>query len=107
MGIFYLTESELEKDMEDFRQGNVEPGRVIRCIDDHFSSDSSLPFDPEELNLPETDRLYTIRDVVDTGYGVGIRLKEVKNKKYYFSNINQYEEPVFGLERFEPHYEVS
>ncbi len=106
MGIFYMSESELERDKDNFRRGNIEPGRRIRCIDDHFQSDRSLPFDPEDINLPEKDSLYTVREVVDTGHGVGIRLEEVKNKEYFFSNIRGYEEPVFGLGRFEPYYEI-
>ncbi|MFP4656738.1 MAG: hypothetical protein ACLFNK_04130 [Candidatus Woesearchaeota archaeon] len=106
MGIFYMTEQELVQDKKNFKKGKVEPGRKIRCIDDHFSSDKELPFEPEEINLPEKNELYTVREVIDTGHGIGLRLEEIDNERYWFGNVRRYEEPVFGIHRFEPHYEI-
>ena len=50
--------------------------------------------------LPEKGQEYTIRKVVKTPYGKVLRLEEIKNKKFYFDNIEKHQEPIFGKYRF-------
>lgn len=79
----------------------MKSGVSVKCIDDHFVDEESNPFKASELNLPKQEILYTVRKVIKTKYGKGIRLKEIKNKKYYFDNIGKYKEPFFNKDRFE------
>ena len=81
--------------MAEFKRGDR-----IKCIDDHFVDEKTNPFKKSEITLPEKGKTYTIRSVIDTPYGDGLRLKEIKNKKFYFDNIQKYQEPIFSTERF-------
>jgi len=79
----------------------MEPGTKVRCLDDHFVDEKTNPFKASDLNLPESGKVYTVREVVKTQYGTGIRLHEIKNKQYYFDDIRGLEEPIFDANRFE------
>jgi hypothetical protein len=79
---------------------NLKTGTKVICIDDHFEDVKTNPYKKSDITLPEKDKIYTIRKVVNTQYGVGVRLKEITNKEFYFQNIRGYEEPIFSEERF-------
>lgn len=79
----------------------LEKGDKVMCVDDYFEDCKTNPFKFSEINIPKEDELYTIREVVRTPYGTGVRLEEIINKKYYFSNIHREEEPIFGVNRFQ------
>jgi len=81
--------------MAEFKRGDK-----IKCIDDHFVDEKTNPFKKSDMTLPKKGKTYTIRRIIDTPYGKGLRLKEIKNKKYYFENIKRYQEPIFAIERF-------
>jgi hypothetical protein len=77
------------------------PGMKVRCIDDTFVNTEIHPFKYEEINLPIRGEVYIIRDVVNNiKYGVGIRLKEVKNQQQYYKYLERFDEPTFKAERF-------
>lgn len=78
----------------------ISQGIKVICIDDCFVDSPTNPFRKCEINLPKKDEVYTVREVVKTSYGSGIRLYEIKNKKYYFSDISRFEEPTFSIKRF-------
>ncbi|MCK9568120.1 hypothetical protein M0R72_04170 [Candidatus Pacearchaeota archaeon] len=78
----------------------MKKGDKVKCIDDYFEDSNTNPFHIREINIPKENQNYTIREVVRTDYGTGVRLVEVINKKYYFKNINREEEPIFGSNRF-------
>ena len=78
----------------------MKKGDRVKCINGYFEDDETNPFKISELNLPKENELYTIRQVVITNYGTGIRLTEIVNKEYYFENIHAEEEPIFGINRF-------
>ena len=80
----------------------VKAGEKVKCIDDHFIDEPTNPFRKSQLNLPVENEIYTVRQVVKTDYGSGIRLEEIKNDTFYFDNIKRHEEPIFGTYRFEP-----
>ena len=80
----------------------VKVGEKVKCIDDCFVDEPTNPFRKSQLHLPVENEVYTIRQVVKTDYGVGIRLEEIKNSTFYFDNIKKYEEPIFGIYRFQP-----
>lgn len=83
--------------------GKITVGIKVKCIDDLFEDDRTNPFKIADLNLPEKGEVYTVRSVINTSYGTGIRLEEIENKKYYFDNIGQREEPIFNINKFEPY----
>lgn len=79
----------------------MEKGQKVKCIADKFVDEPTNPFRASELNLPKKGKKYTIRDVIYTDYGTGIRLKEIKNRKYWFDDIAEEQEPIFDADRFE------
>lgn len=81
-------------------------GAKVKCIDGTFLPDSRLPYQPEEIDTPEKDEFYTIRDVVETADGSpGVLLNEIVNSQFTFtssgSREKQVHEPTFALTRFE------
>jgi len=76
-------------------------GSLVRCVNDRFHDESTNPFKACDLNLPIEGENYTVRDVVDTPYGIGLRLTEIHNKSYYFDNIGEWKEPIFSTSKFE------
>lgn len=98
--------SDIKKEIqehEEERKG-LKKGNKVRCIDDFFVDDRHNPFKASELNLPKAGEVYTVREIVDTGYGLGLRLEEIRNKEYFYQNIRRHEEPPFGVSRFESLY---
>lgn len=83
------------------KEKEVKVGARVRCIDAIFKEDAELPFRMKEVILPKKGMVYTIRDSENghTG-GLGIRLKEIINKKFIF-NKSGTKEPIFSIERFE------
>jgi len=79
----------------------VEIGEKVKCIDDCFIDERTNPFKKSQLNLPIENEIYTIRQIIKTSFGIGIRLEEIKNDEFYFDNIRRYEEPIFDVYRFE------
>ena len=61
-------------------KSEIEKGNKVECIDDLFVDDRQNPFKASELHLPKIGEIYTIREMVDTGYGLGVRLDEIKIK---------------------------
>ena len=69
----------------------INKGDKVRCIDAKFFDGLPLPVDAEDIKLPEFGKIYTVRDVVKTKRGVGIRLEEIRNREFYFGvAINPY-----------------
>ena len=86
-----------ESDLKEIRMGEG-----VKCIDGHFEDNEVNPFKISELSLPKEGNFYTIREIVDKDkYGYGFRLNEIKNKKFYFSQLGLYEEPIFNISRFD------
>ncbi len=77
-----------------------EVGQRVICVDD-----SMQPHTVEELkkDVPswvKKDKKYTIRDIVDHDFVVGVRLEEVTNPPAFFKIINKVIEPAFASWRF-------
>jgi hypothetical protein len=79
----------------------LKEGDKVICVDDYFEDCRTNPFKMSEINLPEEDKRYTIREVIKNSSGTGVRLEEIINKKYYFQDIHREEEPTFGVNRFQ------
>ncbi len=77
-------------------------GKKVRCIEDRFRNSSSNPFEISEITLPVKGRIYTIRNVINTEYGWGVRLREIKNPRFYFEDTQSNREPAFRVNRFQP-----
>lgn len=76
-------------------------GTEVICVDDKFVDDPKNPFRPYEIKKPEKGKKYTIRKVVETKYGDGILLNEIKNRTFFFDDISSHQEPIFNIKRFE------
>jgi hypothetical protein len=76
-------------------------GDKVACIDDCFQDSKTNPFRIYELNLPVFGLVYTIREVIDTRYGQGIRLHEIRNKRFYYQDRRERLEPAFEVAKFE------
>ena len=75
-------------------------GQRVLCVDD-----SMQPHTVEELkkDVPswvKKGKKYTIRDIVDHDFVVGVRLEEVTNPTAFFKLINRVIEPAFASWRF-------
>lgn len=81
----------------------LEKNMAVLCIDAAFQDDEELPFSMDEIIKPQKNTQYTIKEVVETNFGVGVRLYGIKNEKFLFSKIQGYKEPLFCVERFEPY----
>lgn len=79
---------------------DAQRGARVRCINGHFESRKTDPFGIEDISLPREGQIYTIREVVQTAEGMGIRLLDVQNPQFRH-DIGGTEEPCFGLNRFE------
>lgn len=79
----------------------IKPGDKVICVNDIFVDEITNPFVKKNLNLPLKNKSYTVKDVVKTKYGIGLRLVELENEKYYFSNVGQNLELTFDVSRFE------
>jgi len=76
-------------------------GSLVLCIGTFGEPGSDLPFKKNEIEIPENGKNYTIREIVVTPYGTGVRLVEIKNPSFFFGNIKRHEEPIFGIEKFQ------
>jgi len=83
-------------DREQIRLGNQ-----VRCLDGRFRDERTNPFRIADLNLPIEGELYEVRAIITTPHGTGIRLAEIQNTGYFFQDIGQFQEPIFGDYRFE------
>ena len=72
---------------------------AVICIADKFIFDKHTPFEYHYIELPKKNKIYIIRSVVNTDYGQGIRLKEIKNSKIWHDH-GGWQEPIFGSNRF-------
>lgn len=79
---------------------DAQRGVRVRCTNGHFESRRTDPFKAEDISLPHEEQIYTIREVVETAEGTGIRLLEVQSPQFRH-DIGGTEEPCFGLNRFE------
>lgn len=75
-------------------------GSKVVCVDA-----SMQPHTVEELkrDVPSwliKGKTYTVRDIVDHDFVVGIRLEEIVNPPIYFKVINKVIEPCFASWRF-------
>ena len=74
-------------------------GDKVLCINGVFRARGTDPFSLKERNLPIEGKTYTVRDVVVTDYGVGLRLEEIINPLFWHDHGGE-REPAFGKERF-------
>lgn len=74
-------------------------GKRVLCIDGTSRSRSTDPFRSEEIKKPRKGQVYTIREIIDTGYGIGLRLVEIENMSYHHTRGGM-QEPCFSTDRF-------
>jgi hypothetical protein len=80
----------------------IKVNSVVICMDTWSEeNDPELPFKIDEITVPKKGKEYTIRELITTDYGTGIKLVEITNPKFYFDNIKRHEEPIFAIEQFQ------
>lgn len=77
----------------------VSVGSKLVCVSNDFD-ETKQPFKLTNINVPKIGVTYTVREVVVTTHGTGIRLEEIINDVFYYGDINAYAEPIFGLSHF-------
>ena len=78
----------------------LQPGDRVVCDDDFVYFGPHEPFTSAQVNLPVQEQTYTVRSVVQTPHGPGIRLKEVQNAEFYYADVKGRREPIFNPTRF-------
>ena len=78
----------------------VQIGDSVKCVDGKIGIRRTDPFQLKDLEIPKEDEIYTIRKVVKTSYGSGVRLEEVENKEFFYKDLGRFCEPVFRTDRF-------
>lgn len=74
-------------------------GDKIICMDDSYTLSAHVPKEYSDIERPKRGIEYTIREVVDTGYGLAVRLVEIVNKRVRH-DVGGVQEPAFMLSRF-------
>lgn len=77
----------------------MKKGDKVICIDDVFKLNSNIPKAYENLTHPKLNQIYTIRSVIKTEYGTGIRLIEIINPKIKHDKGGT-KEPIYMTNRF-------
>lgn len=77
----------------------LEVGKLVRCIRGIARTRSTDPFSQDEISTPQRGQVYTIREVVRTNHGTGLRLEEIINREYYHAQ-GGWQEPCFDTRRF-------
>lgn len=75
-------------------------GQKVVCIDSAMQPHTVEELKRDVPNWIVKGQTYTVRDIVDLDFVVGIRLEEVVNRPIYFKVIGQTIEPCFASCRF-------
>jgi len=75
-------------------------GDKVVCIDASMQLHTVEELRRDVPNWVKQGQQYTIRDIVDSDFVVGVRLEEITNPMKYFKLIDKYMEPAFGTFRF-------
>lgn len=75
-------------------------GETIICIDDSLQPHTLVEISNDVPNWIKKGQKYTVREIVDNDFVVGILLEEVANPVKYFKLVNRFQEPAFASWRF-------
>jgi len=75
-------------------------GDKVICIDSSMQAHTVAELLKDVPNWVIKGKQYTIRDIVDSDFVVGIRLEELTNPSRWFQLIGKYMEPAFATWRF-------
>jgi hypothetical protein len=82
-------------------------GDKVVCIDSSMHPHTVAELLKDCPNWVVKDKQYTIRDIVDSDFVVGVRLEELVNPPRWFKLVNKYMEPAFATWRFRKIEEVT
>jgi hypothetical protein len=82
-------------------------GDKVVCIDSSMQPHTVAELLKDCPNWVVKDKQYTIRDIVDSDFVVGVRLEELVNPPRWFKLVNKYMEPAFATWRFRKIEEVT
>ena len=77
-----------------------EIGQEVLCISDKKQSHTIEELNNDVPNWIKKGQNYTIREIVDFDFVVGLLLEEVRNEPKYFKVVNRVTEPTFASWRF-------
>jgi len=75
-------------------------GDKVVCIDSSMQLHTVEELRRDVPNWVKQGQQYTIRDIVDSDFVVGVRLEEITNPMRHFKLIGKYMEPAFATFRF-------
>jgi hypothetical protein len=75
-------------------------GSRVVCVDDSMQPHTVEELKKDVPNWVKKGQRYTIRDIVDHDFVVGVRLEEISNAPIYFKIISRAIEPCFASWRF-------
>jgi len=82
-------------------------GDKVVCIDSSMQTHTVSELLKDMPHWVVKDKQYTIRDIVDSDFVVGVRLEELVNPPRWFKLVNKYMEPAFATWRFRKIEEVT
>ncbi len=77
-----------------------EIGEQVLCIDSSKQAHTIEELNNDVPNWIKKGQKYTIREIVDFDFVVGLLLEEVRNEAKYFKVVNRVTEPTFASWRF-------
>lgn len=79
---------------------NMKVGSKVVCIDNSMQPHTIEELKKDVPNWLVKGKTYTVREIVDHDFVVGIRLEEITNPPIYFKVVNKVLEPCFASWRF-------
>jgi len=74
----------------------MQPGSLVELVKDKWKVKNEMWF--EVITFPVKGVIYTVREIVKTSTGTGLRLEEIVN--YDFQFADGFSEPCFSVENF-------
>lgn len=75
-------------------------GDKVICVNDIKQEHTILELSKDMPNWVKLNEQYTIRDILDNDFVVGVLLEEIRNPIKYFRLLNKTQEPAFATWRF-------
>ena len=78
----------------------IQKNTKVVCTEDYVVNfEKSTPKEYKDIELPEKGVEYSVREIVNTKYGKGLRFKEIVNEEIYHDQ-GGWQEPIFKIEKF-------
>jgi hypothetical protein len=78
----------------------MQPGDKVICVNSYIAPHTAQEIRKDVPNWVRKGETYTIREIVDFDFVVGLLLEEIKNPPIYFKAVDKVVEPTFLMSRF-------